>query len=70
MRHIIDIPDTNLRVYASTFEGRTKIHLRHFYRNDEGEMMPTKKGITIDPDRYQELADALLEVGRAEMQGE
>lgn len=56
------------RVTLQTFtpkEGEspiTQVHIREFFKNDEGEYIPTKKGITFRPDQVNELIDALKEV--------
>lgn len=47
-------PDETLRVSLSTFKGRTYIDVRLFYEDANGELQPTKKGITVTPELWDE----------------
>ncbi len=40
-----------LRVSAEEYKGRKYIDVRIYFENDEGEWKPTKKGVTIQPER-------------------
>lgn len=44
--------EETMRVSLSTFKGRTYVDLRLFYTDDNGELQPTKKGVTITPDLW------------------
>jgi len=55
--------EETLRISLATFKGRTYVDLRLFYTDANGELQPTKKGITVTP----ELWDAFREgVAKAE----
>lgn len=43
----------------SEFRGKKYADIRVFYEDDEGEWKPTKKGITIAPDRFEEFEEAI-----------
>eukprot|EP00775_Hariotina_reticulata_P004658 gene4658-4911_t len=36
----------------SSFKGSVKVNIRNFYRNDDGQVLPTKKGITFSPEEW------------------
>ena len=48
-------------VTVKEFKGKTYIDVRNFYENDDGEMMPTKKGISLTPENLDELIRLLGE---------
>jgi hypothetical protein len=43
-----------LRVSLNTYKGRTYIDLRLFYQDANGELRPTKKGVTVTPELWDE----------------
>ncbi len=43
--------EETLRISLSTFKGRTYVDIRLF---DKGELAPTKKGVTITPELWDE----------------
>lgn len=46
--------EETLRVSLSTFKGRTYVDFRLFYEDANGELAPTKKGVTITPELWDE----------------
>ncbi len=53
-----------VRVSLTEFKGRELIDCRVHYRDDKtGELRPTKKGITISVDLYDDLRKAILATG-------
>lgn len=48
-----------LRVECSNYRGRDFLSVRIYYLADNGEWRPTKKGITVKPDKVDELIDLL-----------
>jgi hypothetical protein len=46
--------EETLRVSLSTVKGRTYVDIRIFYQDANGELAPTKKGVTITPDLWDE----------------
>jgi len=46
--------DETLRVSLSTFKGKTYVDVRLFYTDANEELQPTKKGVTITPDLWDE----------------
>lgn len=42
-------------VTVKEFKGKTYVDVRNFFENDEGEMVPTKKGISLTPENLDEL---------------
>lgn len=50
-------PTEVLRVSLENFKGRDYIDLRIYYQDDNGEWKPTKKGVTVAPDKI----DSIIE---------
>lgn len=48
-------------VTVKEFKGKTYIDVRNFFENDEGEMVPTKKGVSLTPENLDELIRILGE---------
>jgi hypothetical protein len=46
--------EETMRVSLSVFKGKTYIDFRLFYTNADGELAPTKKGVTITPELWDE----------------
>jgi hypothetical protein len=47
-----------LRISAEEYKGRKSVDIRIYFANDDGEWKPTKKGVTIQPDKV----DTFLEL--------
>lgn len=41
------------------FKGKEYIDIRTHFENDDGDWIPTKKGITLSPDSLDEMIDVL-----------
>jgi hypothetical protein len=64
-------PKGTRRVTLSTFRNKTFINIREFYENDEGKMLPGKKGIALTAEQYSAmLAAAPLIEATLAMMGE
>jgi len=50
-----------LLIESREYEGHPYIDVREFYDNEEGNPMPTKKGITFNPKLVEEVAEAILQ---------
>ncbi len=48
-----------LRVSTEEFKGRKYLDVRVYFANDEGEWKPTKKGITVQPDKIDLFIDLI-----------
>ena len=48
-------------VTIKEFKGKTYIDVRNFFENDQGDMVPTKKGVSLTPDNLDELIKLLME---------
>ena len=46
--------DETLRVSLTTFKGKTYVDVRLFYTDANEELQPTKKGVTVTPDLWDE----------------
>ena len=60
--HIADIPKNKteiIRIEISEYGGKKLLNIRTWYDN-EGEYAPTKKGISISIDKFNNLKDAIL----------
>ncbi|MCG9033145.1 transcriptional coactivator p15/PC4 family protein [Laribacter hongkongensis] len=69
--HTIDKSDLDcIRIERKTFRGHDYIDLRQHTDLGDGEgFRPTKKGITLPPDRLPELIEALLELQHEQERG-
>jgi hypothetical protein len=54
-----------LRVSTEEYKGRKYIDVRIYFENDEGEWKPTKKGVTIQPDRLDDFLDLIKKAAKA-----
>ncbi len=62
-----DIPRNEtevLRVSAEEYKGRKYVDVRVYFANDEGEWKPTKKGVTIQPEKVEEFIDLVRKAGK------
>ncbi len=63
-----------LRIEASNYKGSDFISVRIYYLADNGEWRPTKKGITVKPEKVDELigflSDAKEKAGKLEEEKE
>jgi hypothetical protein len=48
-----------IHVRVSRFKDRDYIDVRNFYETDDGQWLPTRKGIAVPVELYGELLDAL-----------
>jgi len=46
--------EETLRISLSNFKGRTYVDIRLFYEDANGELAPTKKGVTVTPELWDE----------------
>ncbi|HVN76531.1 MAG TPA: transcriptional coactivator p15/PC4 family protein [Thermoanaerobaculaceae bacterium] len=46
--------EETLRVSLSVFKGKTYVDFRLFYEDANGELAPTKKGVTVTPELWDE----------------
>ncbi len=54
-----------LRVSAEEYKGRKYVDVRIYFENDEGEWKPTKKGVTIQPEKVEEFIELIKKAGKA-----
>ncbi len=52
-------------ITVKEFKGKTYVDVRNFFENDEGEMVPTKKGISLTPENLDELIRILGEAKKS-----
>lgn len=48
-----------LRVSQESYKGKDYLDIRIYYQDDAGEWKPTKKGVTVSPDRFEEFAQII-----------
>ena len=48
-----------VRVSTEEFKGRKYLDIRVYFENAEGEWKPTKKGVTVQPDRVDEFIELI-----------
>ena len=51
--------EETLRMSLSTFRGKTYVDIRLFYTDPNGELQPTKKGVTITPELWDEFRSGI-----------
>jgi hypothetical protein len=59
--------EDTLRVSLSVFKGKSYIDIRLFYEDANGELQPTKKGVTITPELWDEFRTGMA-AAEAELQ--
>jgi hypothetical protein len=52
-------------VTVKEFKGKQYIDLRTHFENDQGEWIPTKKGISLTPDNLDEMIEFLQKAKKA-----
>jgi len=52
-----------LRISTAEYKGRTYVDVRIYFEGDDGEWKPTKKGITIQPDKVEEFLGLIKQAG-------
>lgn len=58
-------PTEVVRVSVSEYKGRKYVDLRIYFKNAEGEWAPTKKGVTVPPDKVEEMLNLLKQAQAA-----
>ena len=48
-----------IHIRLSKFRDKDYLDIRNFYEGEEGEWLPTRKGVAVPVDLYPELMDAL-----------
>ncbi|MGD9506855.1 MAG: transcriptional coactivator p15/PC4 family protein [Syntrophobacteraceae bacterium] len=48
-----------IRISLSSYKGKQYIDFRVYYKADDGEFRPSKKGMTIAPDLFPEMEEAM-----------
>lgn len=54
-----------IRVSLSVFRGKEYIDIRIYYKGDDGEYHPSKKGITLSPELFPDLKEAMKKLEEA-----
>ena len=52
-------------ITVKEFKGKQYIDLRTYFENDQGEWIPTKKGISLTPDNLDDMIGFLQEAKKA-----
>ena len=52
---------SRIHIRLSTFRDRDYLDIRNFYEAEDGEWKPTRKGIAVPVDLYDELIEGLTE---------
>jgi hypothetical protein len=50
-----------IHVRVSQFKGRVYLDVRNFYEDDAGEWKPTRKGVSVPVELYEQLQQAILQ---------
>lgn len=59
--------EDTLRVSLSNFRGKTYVDIRLFFEDPNGELQPTKKGVTVTPELWDEFRTGIA-AAEAELQ--
>ncbi|ROQ90975.1 transcriptional coactivator p15/PC4 family protein [Desulfosoma caldarium] len=54
-----------IRVALNVFRGKEYIDIRIYYKGDDGEYRPSKKGVTLSPELLPDLQDAVKKLEEA-----
>ncbi len=57
--------EETMRISLSSFKGRTYIDIRLFYEDPNGELLPTKKGVTITPELWDQFRSGVANAEEA-----
>jgi len=55
---------TQIRIERREFQGKDFVDIRQYFKNDEDEYRPSQKGVTLPPDKLNELIQALQEINQ------
>ncbi|MDR2017848.1 MAG: transcriptional coactivator p15/PC4 family protein [Syntrophobacterales bacterium] len=56
-------------VTVKEFKGKTYVDIRTYFENDQGEMTPTKKGVSLTPDNLDDILNILQEARKVTREG-
>lgn len=62
IKEITKNDDTVIRISTTQFRGQEYIDIRSYVKNQEGEYIPTKKGITLSKSVLPEVLAALQQI--------
>lgn len=48
-----------IRVSLNVFRGRQYVDIRTYYKGDDGDFHPSKKGVTLSPELLDDLAEGI-----------
>lgn len=51
-----------LRVESSEFKGKMYIQIRNWYTDEDNELRPTKKGVSLNTEQLRQVIDALTSI--------
>lgn len=52
-------------VSVRDFKGKVLVDIREYWMNQDGEMKPGKKGISLNPEQWAQLKDQMAEIDEA-----
>lgn len=52
-----------LRVSTAEYKGRNYVDVRIYFEGDDGEWKPTKKGVTLQPEKVDVFIDLIRKAG-------
>ena len=55
-----------IQIEMKEYKKRKYLDIRTYYRSDDGEWKPTKKGVTIPPDAIEDLIQAVSNIAKKE----
>ena len=57
-----------IQIEMKEYNKKKYLDIRTYYRSDEGEWKPTKKGVTIPPDAIEDLLNSVNKIVKEEEQ--
>ncbi len=54
-----------VRISAEEYKGRKYVDIRIYFENDAGEWKPTKKGVTVAPEKIDEFMELIRKAKEA-----
>ena len=64
MTEINKTDDIIIRISENEYQDHKYIDIRQYYKDDNGEFKPTKKGITFPPDLLEDVIEGLQKIKR------
>ena len=59
---MLQLANSDKYLCVNEWQGATRIHIRNYFKNDNNQLIPTKKGIALTVEEWQELKMYISEI--------